>query len=51
MPCERIGNTIICYSNGYKFKGYFFEWHNYFRDKTITLIERITEDKIEEILK
>ena len=30
MPCERIGNTIICSSNGYKFKGFYFEWHSYF---------------------
>ena len=33
MPCERIGNAIICYNNMYRYyykgKSYVFEWHNY----------------------
>lgn len=33
MPCERIGNTIICCNNMYRYpykgKSYVFEWHNY----------------------
>ena len=31
MPCIKIRNSIVCYSNKiYKYKGYFFEWHRYF---------------------
>lgn len=26
MPCERIGDAIICYNKAYKYKGYYFEW-------------------------
>ena len=30
MPCLKIDNAIICYNNVYRYKGYYFEWHNYF---------------------
>ena len=29
MPCERVGDAILCYSKQYKYKGYYFEWHHY----------------------
>jgi len=29
MPCERIGNAVICYNNIYQYKGFVFEHHDY----------------------
>jgi hypothetical protein len=30
MPCLIGKDLILCYNNIYKFKGYLFEWHDYF---------------------
>lgn len=30
MPCISGKNVIICYNNIYKFRGFLFEWHDYF---------------------
>ncbi len=27
MPCIKIGNAIVTYQHGYKYKGFYFEWH------------------------
>lgn len=28
-PCIRFNNAIVTYSNVYRYKGYYFEWHGY----------------------
>jgi len=29
MTCVRIVSGYICHGRVYRYKGYFFEWHNY----------------------
>jgi len=29
MPCNRLGNAIVCGAKLYRFKGWFFEWGSY----------------------
>lgn len=29
MSCVQVESGFLCYGKGYKFMGFYFEWHNY----------------------